>query len=867
MNRPCQAQPQNFTELCKEACATLYPVRNVNKTQINLSLLLPHAPDERDACVTRIIGALEAKKGIDKVHIKSAVNGTPARLCFHYNPELISIREVNQMAAKEGAAITEKFGHILIEVGGIRQPRHARILEERIQGLQGVQSCSVSATGFIQLEFDKSQTTEPAVLEGIEKMKLTIKNAEALNDGHGEEPHAKACSHEEAGPKTRDEQHNHGHCCHDRVHDGIFGERTEMIFSIICGVFLTAGFAASFVTSWHPMVSVSLYLVAYFFGGFFTGKEAFEGIRRGRFEIDFLMLVAAIGAAALGQWGEGALLLFLFSLGHALEHYAMQKARKSIAALANLTPKTALRKNREHLEEVAIESLRIGDVIVIRPNTTIAADAVLVQGSGHVNEAPITGESIPADKEPLPAGKATATPDKLDRKYRLFAGAINGNQQLEARVSRLSADSTIARLIKLVNEAQTQKSPTQHLTDKIERFYVPAVLVLVGLLLLAFLVLDEPFSASFYRAMAVLVAASPCALAISTPSAVLSGVARAARGGVLVKGGRPLEELGGISAVAFDKTGTLTAGKPHLTGVYPSAGVSETELLEKVIAVEHLSDHPLAAAIVADGEKMLGYPVAPAHDLVAITARGVRAVHEDETIFIGNPALFREEHFTLDSALLSEVDRLESAGNTTMLAGSNGKILGIIALMDVARQDAKTTLQQLRSLGVKQMVMLTGDNQKVADAIARETGLTQAWGGLLPEEKVSAVEQLKQQYGRVAMVGDGVNDAPALAKSTVGIAMGAAGSDVALETADVALMADKLHVLPFAIGLSRQAHRIIRQNLVISMGMIAILVPLTITGYAHIGPAVVGHEGSTLLVVFNALRLLGYKKPKTEAVG
>lgn len=813
----------------------------MEKTKINLSLLLPQAPDERDACVTRIITTLENKKGIDRVHINPAYNGTPARLCFHYNPEIISLTEVNRLAQKEGAAITERFGHILIEVTGIRQPRHARILEAKIKDFKGVLSCSVSASGFIQLEFDKGQSTEKNVLDGIRKLHLHIKNAENLNDSHGEEPSRHA--------------HAHGH-----KHGGIFGERTELIFAIICGIFLAAGFGFSFVAAWPATVSIALYLVAYFFGGFYTSKEAAAGISKGRFEIDFLMLVAALGAAALGHWGEGALLLFLFSLGHALEHYAMQKARKSIAALAHLTPKTALLKEGEHIKEVPIEALNIGDLVVVKPNSTIAADGILVQGAGSVNEAPITGESIPAEKETLPAEKDLRNPDKLNRKYRVFAGSINGNQNLEIRVSKLSEDSTIARLIKLVNEAQTQKSPTQHFTDKLERYYVPAVLVLVSLLLFAFLVLDEPFSASFYRAMAVLVAASPCALAISTPSAVLSGVARAARRGVLVKGGRPLEELGSVHAVAFDKTGTLTEGKPHLTGAYPLNGISEKELLETIVAVEKLSDHPLAAAIVTDAEKLLGYRVAPASQLEAITARGVRAVYQEKEVFIGNPALFLEQHYELDATLSEKIASLESAGNTTMLAGSEGKILGIIALMDVARPDAKQTLEQLRTLGIKKMVMLTGDNQKVADAIAGEIGLTDAWGSLLPEEKVSAIEKLKKENGRVAMVGDGVNDAPALAHSNVGIAMGAAGSDIALETADVALMADKLHVLPFAIGLSRQAHRIIRQNLVISMGMIAVLVPLTLLGYAQIGPAVVGHEGSTLLVVFNALRLLGYKQ-------
>jgi Cd2+/Zn2+-exporting ATPase len=380
------------------------------------------------------------------------------------------------------------------------------------------------------------------------------------------------------------------------------------------------------------------------------------------------------------------------------------------------------------------------------------------------------------------------------------------------------------------------------------------------LLLFAFLVRDETFGASFYRAMAVLVAASPCALAISTPSAVLSGVARAARGGVLVKGGRPLEELGSLSAIAFDKTGTLTEGKPTLTGVYPLNGTSSNELLVIAVAVEKLSDHPLAAAVVKGGIEILHHDVPPASNVQAITGRGVKAVYEGKTIMIGNKELFIETGSELPAALLQQVDTLEQQGNTTMLVTADQLFIGVLALMDVARAEAKDTIAQLRTLGIKKMIMLTGDNQQVAQAIASQIGLTEARGNLLPEQKVQALEELRISEQKVAMVGDGVNDAPAMAKSTVGIAMGAAGSDVALETADIALMADKLSNLPFAIGLSKKANSIIRQNLFISLGMVAVLIPLTLLGIASMGPAVVGHEGSTLLVVFNALRLLGYKR-------
>ncbi|MFT6995456.1 MAG: Cd2+/Zn2+-exporting ATPase, partial [Maribacter sp.] len=362
-------------------------------------------------------------------------------------------------------------------------------------------------------------------------------------------------------------------------------------------------------------------------------------------------------------------------------------------------------------------------------------------------------------------------------------------------------------------------------------------------------------------AMSVLIAASPCALAISTPSAVLAGIARAARQGVLIKGGRPLEDLGGITAIAFDKTGTLTEGKPKLTNAIPFGITSKEHLLKVAVAVEGLSDHPLAAAIAEGGKKELGeMKISEAENLEALIARGIRATWEDTIIHVGNRRLFEE---LTGKKVPTEIDQkmsvLELEGHTAMIIHQDKKYLGIISVMDVARPEAMATLAALKKMGIKRMIMLTGDNQKVADAIAKTIGITDPLGSLLPEEKVSAIEKLKQELGNVAMVGDGVNDAPAMAKSTVGIAMGAAGSDVALETADIALMADKLDNLPFAIGLSRKAKRIIKQNLIISLGMVAILVPLTLMGMVEIGPAVVGHEGSTLLVVLNALRLLRYK--------
>jgi Cd2+/Zn2+-exporting ATPase len=652
------------------------------------------------------------------------------------------------------------------------------------------------------------------------------------------------------------EEKEDNHEGHDHEHSGFFGKNTELIFAALSGVFLALGFGLSFMHTLPPLTSTLLYGVGYFFGGFYTTKEAYEAISKGQFEIDFLMLVAAVGAAFLGQWAEGALLLFLFSFGHSLEHYAMGKATKSIAALADLAPKTAIVRRDGKETEVSIEELVLGDIIIIKPNSKISADGAVIKGESSVNQAPITGESVPVDKSPVEDPGKDYDDKSLKAEHKVFAGTINGSQVLEVKVTKLAADSTLSRLVKLVNDTEAQKSPTQLFTDKLQKIYVPAVLALVVILLFAYLVIDEPFSKSFYRAMAVLVAASPCALAISTPSAVLSGIARAARSGVLIKGGGPLEELGGLTAIAFDKTGTLTEGKPQLTGVVALGELSENEILEIAIAVEKLSDHPLAAAIVKGGlERLKQKDIPSAKNLEAVTGHGVKATVDGKKIVIGNRSLFKK----ITAEINEQVEKLEKAGNTTMLVERDGELIGLVSLMDVPRKEAKKILAELKELGIKRMIMLTGDNQQVADAIAKEIGITDAMGGLLPEQKVKAVQDLIKKEKKVAMIGDGVNDAPAMAKSTVGIAMGAAGSDVALETADIALMADRLDNLPFAIGLSRQSRRIIKQNLVISLGMVAILIPLTILGISGIGPAVVGHEGSTLVVVFNGLRLLVYK--------
>lgn len=658
------------------------------------------------------------------------------------------------------------------------------------------------------------------------------------------------------------EDHNgHGH----GQHGGALGARAEIVFTALAGILTTSGWLIS--TQWtsaNPWIAQVTFWLAYFFGGFFALQEAFVALRAKRFEIDFLMLVAAGGAAALGEWAEGGLLLFLFSLGHALEGYAMGRARKAIEALADLAPKTAtVLRDGESEEEIPVDELEVGMRVLVRPNSRVPADGFVADGNTSINQAPITGESMPVDKRPVAnVGRALKSPAEIAKESLVFAGTINGGTAIEVVVTKVSGDSTLARVVGIVRNAQSQQSPTQQFTDRFERIFVPAVLLLVVACLFAWVIIAEPFTASFYRAMAVLVAASPCALAIATPSAVLSGVARAARSGVLIKGGAHLENLGVATAIAFDKTGTLTRGEPQLTDIREMDGVTRAELARITVAVEQESDHPLARALVegmkADLDSSKG--ALDASDVEALTGYGVRALVDEREVFLGKPGLFVElQSRELPAQVVRAIEELENEGRSLVVVADSERFLGVLGLLDTPRQEAKESLARLHELGVRKTIMLSGDHQRAAEAVAALVGIDEAHGDLLPEDKVEFIKSLAAD-GIVAMVGDGVNDAPALAHATVGIAMGAGGSDVALEAADIALMADDISKLPFAVGLSRASKRVIRQNLWASLGMVAFLIPATLFGWTGIGWAVLLHEGSTLVVVANALRLLAYRE-------
>lgn len=642
--------------------------------------------------------------------------------------------------------------------------------------------------------------------------------------------------------------------------------RGELWFAIAAGVTYAGGMIAEYALG-MPMIWVPLafFLATYFFGGFFTIRSAISSTLRGKFEVDFLMLVAALGAALIGRWAEGAVLLFLFSLGHALEEYAMSRASRSIESLAELAPRSALvRRGSAEPIEVPVGEIAVGDVVVVRPNSRIPSDGFVLVGLSAVDQSAVTGESMPVEKEPVAdRDRALRTIDAIPPVNRVFAGTVNGSGALEIVVTATAADSTLSKVVELVRTADQAASPTQQFIDRFQRWYVPAVIVGVAVtFLVAMLGFGQPFTDAFYLAMTVLVAASPCALAIATPAAVLAGVARAARAGVLVKGGAPLETLGKVKAIAFDKTGTLTWGMPRVTSVTPAGDTPESLLIPTVVAVESLSDHPLASAIVRDlAPRVAEADRRDATDLTAVVGRGIRATVDGEAVEIGSLRMFEEQQLALPPALADAYDQARDSGQTLMIVRRGDRFLGIVGVMDASRAESAQVLSALRAANIGQLVMISGDNQRVADAVGREVGVDTAIGDLLPEDKVAQITLLADTYRPIAMVGDGVNDAPAMARADVGIAMGAAGSTVALETCDIALMSDDLGRVPFAVRLSRATSRIIRQNLIASLAIVAFLIVATFFGL-NIGAVVLIHEGSTLVVVANALRLLNFERGK-----
>ncbi len=669
------------------------------------------------------------------------------------------------------------------------------------------------------------------------------------------------------------------------------------IESILVGITLVTMLTALAISMLSPAqttVTTALYVIAYVAGGAFGVKESIAALRRGAVEVDMLMVLAALGAATVNAPFEGAMLLFLFSLSNVLQGYALGRTRDAIRALMKLRPNQALTKRNGDTALLPIEQLVLGDHIIVRPGERVPLDGTVLEGESSCDESSLTGESMPVTKR---VGDT------------MFAGTINQSGGIEIEVTRLAHDSTIAKLIKLVETAQSEKAETQRFLDKAERVYAAGVIIFTILLIFVpYLLLGEEFQTAFYRAMTAMVVASPCALVISTPSAILSAIANGARRGVLFKGGAHLERAADITVVAFDKTGTLTEGRPTVTDVtviplfdeeHKSLASTPTSfrtparrtvehhapneqntLLLLAAAVESKSEHPLAAAIVKTAsDRGLQWP--DVTQFQSVTGRGVRAQVEfmgGTEIAIGSPRYFEGIELFGRQAALKEVTRLQDEGKTSVIVAKVKSdavmnVLGVIAIADVLRPGAAQIAADLSAVGVQRVVMLTGDNERVARAIALQANVPEFFADLLPQDKVMRIKELlkpavQTQAGKrrrdpvVAMVGDGVNDAPALATASLGVAMGAAGTDVALETADIVLMANDLQKIPYAIALSKAARRIVAQNLIFSSVVIVILLISALGFELPLPLGVVGHEGSTVLVVLNGLRLLAFRQKR-----
>ena len=618
---------------------------------------------------------------------------------------------------------------------------------------------------------------------------------------------------------------------------------------LYASLLIAFGYLSSYVNGEENIVTTLLFLASMFIGGLSLFKVGLQNLLRFEFDMKTLMTVAVIGGAIIGEWAEVAIVVILFAISEALERFSMDRARQSIRSLMDIAPKEALvRRNGQEIM-IHVDDIAVGDIMIVKPGQKIAMDGVVVSGYSAVNQAAITGESVPVEKT-------------VDNE--VFAGTLNEEGLLEVEITKLVEDTTISKIIHLVEEAQGERAPSQAFVDKFAKYYTPIIMIIAALVaIVPPLFFDGSWETWIYQGLAVLVVGCPCALVISTPISIVSAIGNAAKKGVLVKGGVYLEEMGALKAIAFDKTGTLTKGVPAVTDYNVlNKQINEKELLSIITALEYRSQHPLASAIMKKAEEEnITYSDVQVEDFSSITGKGIKGIVNGATYYIGSPKLFKELLTNdFDKDLEQNVTTLQNQGKTAMIIGTEKEILAVIAVADEVRESSKEILQKLHQLGIKKTIMLTGDNKGTANAIGGQVGVSDIEAELMPQDKLDFIKQLRSEYGNVAMVGDGVNDAPALAASTVGIAMGGAGTDTALETADVALMGDDLRKLPFTIKLSRKTLNIIKANIAFAIAIKFIALLLVIPGWLTLWIAIVSDMGATLLVALNGLRLMKVKE-------
>ncbi|PSB30427.1 heavy metal translocating P-type ATPase [Stenomitos frigidus] len=622
-------------------------------------------------------------------------------------------------------------------------------------------------------------------------------------------------------------------------------DHTDVVAAILCGILLLLGW----LTLHLGWVGLALLLLpaAYVIGGYESAREGLTTLfQEKELDVDLLMIVAALGAAGLGLWRreyffivDGATLILIFAVSGALEGYAMRRTERSIRSLMSLTADTARVQRHGQEQMIAVSALQVGDRVIVKPGELIPTDGVIQEGYSTLNQAPITGESMPVER-------TIGDP--------VFAGTLNGNGALNLIVHQPPESSLIQRVIRLVEQAQTETPPSQQFIERFERSYAK-IIVIAGILLATLppFLLGWSWETTIYRALIFLVVASPCALMAAIMPTLLSGIANGAKQGILFKDGAQLEMIGRVRAIAFDKTGTLTIGKPEVYKVIAAAGYAEADVLQVAAALESCSEHPLGDVIVQAAE---GLHWSTATDVQAHPGQGIVGTYQGQTVTVGNSNFVSQSVTNMPETLLEAMQFLEQDGKTVVWVAQETQVVGLIAVADRLRPQVAEMIARLRRLGIEQIVMITGDNDRTAQSIAKTIGLDQVYADLLPEDKLHVIKRLQQQYQHVAMIGDGINDAPALAQASVGVAMGIAGSDVALETADIVLMSDRLEKLEQAITLSRRSQRVVKQNIVFAIGFIVLLLLANFAGNITLPLGVIGHEGSTVLVTLSGLRLL-----------
>jgi Zn2+/Cd2+-exporting ATPase len=767
--------------------------------------------------------------------LRAGVDPVNHAVMIDFDPRVISEEGVRKVAEQLAPAGHQQYCKTILHLGGRASGAAEQKLERKAQKIEGIRRARATFLGGVMsVTFDDARLSEAQVVEKVRETGAPVK------------------------PFTLEAEHKPANF-REWLKHWTTGDQLEAVFMVLTFVFMITGWlTAKFGVAWHDVI----YAGAYLFGGYFGVRAGIQSLRQLTIDVDLLMVLAALGAAVVDAPFEGAMLLFLFSLSNVLQAYAIDRTRRAIKSLMKLRPEKALAKRDGGTVLLPVEELVVGDVLVVRPGESIALDSVIVEGSSAVDQSSLTGESIPVSKT---IGDS------------VFAGTINQTGGLEVRVTKLAKDSTIEKLVRMVEEAQSEKADTQRFLDRFEQFYAAGVILFtIGLIVVPLLFMDQSFQTAFYRAMTVMVVASPCALIISTPASILSAIGGAARRGVLFKGGVHLERAATVKVVTFDKTGTLTEGKPRVTDVVVDGRVVDFSgtpdpvalaLLGLVGAVEVKSEHPLAQAIVTEC-KQRGVALEECGAFQSVSGKGASGLVNGRRIAVGNARYYAAQNITIPDAFAAQIAVLQDEGKTCVIAGDidevagTAKLLGAVAIADVLRADAVSVISQLRANGIERVVMLTGDNTRVARAIAKQAGIDEFHADLLPEDKVRVIKELRN-IGPVAMVGDGVNDAPALATATVGIAMGAAGTDVAMETADVVLMSNDLQNIVFALALSRRARRVIYQNLAFAMAIIVVLVISALGFKLPLPIGVVGHEGSTVLVCLNGLRMLTFRTAKS----